>query len=481
MLTLLLLSSFALAEEDSVWDDDDSGFDATEAEEVVITARSKWSYGGFLRSQAALWANRLDDDALAMARQTGKLWTRYSGDTWRFHASLQAEVDPVYLLDDTADAATKEAYGWYVQPRELWVSRDIGTTEVAFGRQVVTWGEGTILSPLDKVNARDARDPGMADLDTLKIPVTMLRNTTFLGKHRFEILTVIESDYGQRGSPEGPFGAVPTMIQTAEIAPALLDEISRDELLEMFDTSWTDVEPRFSATLPQFFGRMLFRFNNVDLGLYAASLLDKSGVLTNPDLGEYDALDEIIADGNPFALQLPFAHPRYTLVGQSTALAVGAFVLRSEFTAELNKEVNLGTFINDSYEFNSIRLAGNIYTVMGGVTYTPSMSTRLDIEASKGFAPDILINSTLPLDTLQYAVRASQKMMKDRLELTGMFLGIGSTLQLGSAAGISADLEISDGLRATLGYIMYSPGESLGPLYGLSEHDRVFGTIKRAF
>jgi hypothetical protein len=155
--------------------------------------------------------------------------------------------------------------------------------------------------------------------------------------------------------------------------------------------------------------------------------------------------------------------------------------LRSEFTAELNKEVNLGTFINDSYEFNSIRLAGNIYTVMGGVTYTPSMSTRLDIEASKGFAPDILINSTLPLDTLQYAVRASQKMMKDRLELTGMFLGIGSTLQLGSAAGISADLEISDGLRATLGYIMYSPGESLGPLYGLSEHDRVFGSIKRAF
>jgi hypothetical protein len=480
MLTLLLLTSFALAEDD--WgDDDDSGFDTTEAVEVVVTARSKWSYGGFLKSQAALWANRLDHDALAMARQTGKIWTRYSGESWRFHASLQAEVDPVFLLDDTVDDATKAAYGWYVQPRELWVSRDVGSTEVAFGRQVVTWGEGTILSPLDKVNARDTRDPGMTDLDELRIPVTMLRNTTFLGAHRLEFLTVIESDFGRRGTPEGPFGAVPTMVQTADISPALLDEISRDELLELFDTNWSDVEPRFSATLPQFFARWHYRGTKVDLGLYAASLLDKTGVLTNPDLGEYDALDDIITEGETFVLSIPFAHPRYSLIGQSTAFALGDFVLRSEFTAELGKQVNLGSFINDSYKFNSITMDRDIYTVMGGLTYTPSMQTRVDIEASTGFVPEGLTNITMPLGATQYAVRASHKMLRERLELTGMFLGVATDLSLGTAAGASAILEVGDGFHATLGYVMYRPGESLGPLYGLSDHDRIFGALRRTF
>ena len=63
------------------------------------------------------------------------------------------------------------------------------------GRQIVTWGEGDGLSALDVINSQDQREPGVADIDDIKLAVWLSRLQVAQDKHSFEHVCVVHVDF----------------------------------------------------------------------------------------------------------------------------------------------------------------------------------------------------------------------------------------------------------------------------------------------
>ena len=458
-------------DDDSGWGDgDDAGFADTSA--VADDADERpWRFSGVLRTQEALWVERLPEEPVALARQAAELSLHLSWNDVLAKATVHGEVDPKYLLTDAYDDVVR-TYGWRLEPRELWVGTSLGPVELTAGRQVVAWGEGLILSPVDVVNARDTRDPGMTDLDDLRRPVTMLRIQAFLGSHRFEVLGVPESDFGLRSSPEGPYGLMPGLAAAAE-SP---DFISTDELLAQIDTEYTDIQSRWAVDQFQAFARWTWRGPGFDLAAYGATLLDKQGVIVNPE-GEVNLLQAT-------ELAIPLDHRRYTLAGLSGSAVVRRFALRAELVAEWGRAYNFGDIVRADTTgptFTALSTDRDVYTGMIGATWTGVSNLRVDVEASRGYLPQGRANLTMPVGETQYALRLSYLTLSDRLSLDAFAAGLGTRLQYGFIASAAATYELSDGLHATLGYVTYQPSDQVGPLIGMDTHDRLFAQVKWRF
>ncbi len=452
---------------------DELGFaDAGAIEEV--TAPSPWSIGGFLRSQEALWVERLDSEPLGLARQTGELSLRYSQGSLRAVATIRGEVDPYYLSTDRYEPATRENYGWLLQPRELWVGGAFGALDISAGRQVVTWGEGLIISPVDRVNARDLRDPGVTEFSDLRLPVTMLRLQAFLGSHRLELMAVPESDFGLRSDPEGPYGYIPGVAAEAEV-PEFIDI---DAILERVDTSYVDLQSRWDLKQTQAFARWSWRGPGVDLAVYGARVLDKQGVFATPDPNP-DLLDPELTE-----LAIPLDHQPYWFAGLSGSAVAGSLVIRWEGAGEFGRRYNIGDLVATTSTGASIYALSTektVYTGMLGLGYTGIKRTRIDAELSKGLVVDGTANLLFPVGAAQYALRVSHSLLRERLELSALGGGIGWGLEYGWLVTGTGTYELADGLHAGLGYVTYHPGEELGPLVGFDTHDRLFTTVRWDF
>ena len=470
---ILALALTALADEgwgdDEGWPGEEEWPDTSTAPPDPIRPPSPFSLDGQLSTEEAIWIERLDKEPLAKARQSLDLAVGFSKSGWRARAGGHAEVDPVYLGEDV-DVSTRTEYGWQARPGELWVSKSFGPVDVTLGRQEVAWGEGNVAGLLDRVNPKDLREPGLADIDDVRIPVTMARIGVFAGSHKLEAIVVPEADWGYRSPPDGPFGLLPGLLEHQGIG-----QITTDGLLTK-QWSWDHQQPRWGLEVIQGFGRWSWKGEGLDLGLYAASVLDQQGVIFGGD-DPPDLLDDELA--------IPVDHRRSTLFGHSGATTVGGAVLRWEAAAELGRAVNVGNVVAQDASglpvFDAETAEIDAYTAMVGASWAGLPRTTLDVEVGAGYIPDEPDEMLLPWGEVQYALRAQHKLLRERLALTASGGGIGATLAYGFLVRADASYELADGLRANLAYITYQPGDELGPLVGLETHDRVFGGVHWSF
>ena len=508
ILACLALTTTALAQDDD-WGDDDWGDDGDDVgfadagptsgpEEV-----SPWTLSGYLRTQEALWINRLDTEPLGLSRQTAELTVRYRKGAVTGVATGHGEIDPYYLTTDNYDDATRDVYGYLLQPRELFVAVEQGAFELSAGRQKVTWGEGVMISPVNVINAPDLRDPGTVDLSDARLPVTMLRASAFLGDHRLEVMLIPEADFGLRSSPEGPFGPIPGIAAQADV-PEFIDV---DDLLAQIDMSYEhnpgtfdaergtyeQLDNRWSPGTWQYMARWGWRGRGVDLGVYGGRTLDKLGTIGTPE-DSPNLIDPELTE-----IAIPLNHATYWIAGLSGAAAVKSVLFRWEGAAEINRPYNIGDIIaptSTGASFYTIVSANTVYTGMLGVGYTGLPRTRIDVELSDGIVKDGGANLTFPVAQAQLAARASHSLMRERIELVGLFAGMGLTLpgeddsgaaqefdmlQYGWFGSLSGSYELADGLHGTLGYVTYHEGEELSPLIGFNTHDRLFAQVRWYF
>ncbi len=302
---------------------EDPGFDFGVVPEIEAQAApSPWSLRGFLRSDWAFWTERMRTNPNAKRRQNLDLELRYKRGILRAVLAGHAEVDLAYLVDrGRYDRATLDTYEWQAINREAFVAVSLGPAEITLGSQIVAWGEGDMVSPLDVVNPRDNREPGLADLEDLRMPVLATRVGVFPGNHRLELMVVHESFMGWLSPPFGPFSPLPALVPS-EPPPGLqldLDFAARG-------VRYDHVQPRLSLRQQQGFLRWVYKGPALDLGLYAATVLDKQGVVILP------TLQELLGSG-PLVVRLD--HRRYWLAGSSGAVPVSSFVLKWEHRPRL--------------------------------------------------------------------------------------------------------------------------------------------------
>ncbi|MBT3223850.1 MAG: hypothetical protein HN348_32680 [Proteobacteria bacterium] len=441
-------------DDDEGWgEDDDVGFSDVPVEEVDPTKKpSPFHIGGTVRLNSSFWMERLKEQPWASMRERVDFEARLKLDWFRALVSTHAEADLVYLTNrDAYDDATIETYAWQVRPHEALVGIAVGPMELTLGRQVVSWGEGTLVSPVDVVAPRDLREPGLADLEELRLPVTAARVDFFYKSWRLQMMAVPETWFGYRSPPAGPFGPL----------PALLEESGMTDLVQDKQFAYAHEQKRFDLNNSQGFVRLSYR-GRLDLAFYGATVLDQQGLMILPD-----TLTFLLEDD----LEIGLDHLRYTMVGHSGTASVGDFLFRWELSADIDRPVNVGNVeaLPPVLEGESTYLLNG----MIGTQFSGIPKTTIDLEIGKGWFPSPPEEMLFPLDLATGALRVSHRNLRERLQLGAVGMMFGVDGRYGGLIRLDASYELADGLRLGLCGISYFPGKERGPLLGLEEHDRL--------
>ncbi len=484
---LLLLPSTAGAQEDDGWGDDGDEFgfeDVADIEVIAPPPLRDWALTGFLRSDWGAWIERFDDHPWAKGRQSLDLQFTYKKAGIRVLAAAHGEYDLAYLHDaDRFDQGTLDAYQARIIPGEQYVAAPLGPLEVTLGRQIVAWGEADMLGALDVINPRDMREPGLADIDDLRLPLLASRLGAFFGKHRLEAMVTHQSSFGELSPPLGefgPFGAV--LGRSAEMAV----------LLEGRELVLAHEGEGYDPDYWGYFLRWTYQGEGLDLGLYAVNSLDGQGVALPPEgfemlsglLGALtlDDLRIIAMSGTlPTRFELVLDHPRRWLFGTSGALPSGDWIFKWEAALSLDRAFNTADLTAAVPEL-AVQ-SSNLLTGVIGVTYSGVADTTLGLEASQAHLFDDIEGLLFPVDVPSFALRAMHTALRERLRLVAAASVIGLTAEYGWLARIEGTYELADALKATVGYVHYGAGDpdELGPFSAFTEHDRVFARLRWDF
>lgn len=457
------------AADDAGWGEDDPGFGGLGDLPPVPVAPPppprNASLTGFVRYDLGLWAERNDRRPFAKDRISLDLAFRYRSDAWRVVAEIHGEYDAAYLAErDRFDEPTLEVYEARILSGEQYVATGLGPVEITLGRQIVAWGEGDVLSPLDVVNPRDLREPGLADLDDLRLGVLATRVGWFDGPHRVEAMAVHEAYFGERPPPLGEFSPLRAYALGDPLVANLLGERT---------VEWRHDRDRFDPAATQAFARWVYKGPGLDVGLYGAWALDQQGVVRLPPIAAL--LEDRVA--------LELHHDRYGLVGHSGATTLGDWIVKWEAAATLDRAYNTGDpdagLTPDALGDGEATL----FTGMVGLTYAGIADTTLALEAQAGVFADRPDDLLFPADAPAFSVRAVRQAMRQKLRLLATATVFGATAEHGWLLRAEATYALSDAGSLTAGYVHFGPGEEgeFGPFYGFDEHDRAFLRLRWDF
>lgn len=429
----------------------------------------RWALTGIVRSEEALWAERIGDNPFAKARQSLDLAFGYKWSSVRLLASLHGEWDAAYLVERSSyDEATLDTYETLTQIRETYVATSLGPVELTVGRQIVAFGEGDALSPLDLCNPRDLREPGLADLVDVRVPVLATRIGYFRRNHRFELMWVHEAHFGFRVPPMGPFSPLPAALDEAS-GPLGVDALA---LLAGKELRYAHRQDAFAWENQQFLLRWVRRGEGIDLGVVAGSVLDQQGVIRGLDM-------TALALPASKRIDVPLDHLRYEVVGTTGAWAVGSVLLKWELAMQRGRPISTLDSSAAIPVLGSTR--SDAVDAMIGVTWRGISNTTLGLEVGKTTLLSSVPDMLFPVDAPIAVLRAQHSALRERLELTGVAMAFGETAQYGWLARAEASYLLRDGLRAGLGYVTYQPGDEFGPFAGLDRHDRAMARVRWDF
>jgi hypothetical protein len=420
---------------------------------------------GFYRGELGLWTLRVDNP-LAKLRQSGDASLRYSTSHLKLVAGGHLEYDAAYLYARSQyDLATLDEYELVLVGGETYLSASLGSVELTLGRQIVAWGEADLLNIVDVPNPRDVREPGQAELDDLRLAVTASRLGWFSGHNRLELMVVHESYFGLRPPP---------LAYYSPLRAALLENAATAGVLQDKQLAYRDVPARFSLEEQQFFLRFARRGKHADYAFYAASLDYREGVLRLPTPA---ALAQTI-------IEVDLLHPRYTFLGHSMALPIGAFVLKWELAGNLQRPFNVGT-LNDPGPALVQWKRYDAAEWMIGASYQPFSTLQFGLEAKQTQVfggpsagdPEFL----LPVSAVWLGLRYTHMLFDERVQLNAVAISIGDPRRTGWLARGEATLSMENAMKLSVGYVRYDGGDEFGPLYGFGSHDRLFVRFRRDF
>ena len=476
--------------DDTGFDDagfDDAGFDDLTQLEVKTGALppppSALRIDGFARSQWASWVLRSPDETWAKGRQNLDLSAHYKADDWHITFDGHMEYDLLYDVSESPfDPVQEEEYRLKYIPGVQSIAKRVNLGQVGVtistGRQIVTWGENDGLSALDLINPQDQREPGLSDIDDMKLAVWLSRLQLAQGKHGLEFIVRHEGYYGLLVPPQAdysPFNAI-MGDQSSMISMALLERIQKKEFRFVHEHEGV------SAETQSYFLRYQYRGEGFDVGAYGASLLDLQGVIGPMNLAE------LISPNND-QVKISYQHPRYTLFGLTLALPMGSWLWKGELVSAFGRPVNVG----DGQDINQLKTADvDTLTSVFGLTYSGFSDTNLSVEYQRGFLlseePSLSFFVPPTLDIV--ALRASRTFWRERFNASAIASMIVPRWtepsrfhdpKRGGLLRLDLSYRILDQLKLGVGYVHYMTGDEFGPFFGLEEHDRLFAQLRWDF
>jgi hypothetical protein len=355
---------------------------------------------------------------------------------WKGRISGHGWYDAIYRLrgrDDYTDELLDENEV-ETEFDEVWVQGTVSRhLDAKLGRQIVVWGKSDNIRVTDILNPLDRREPGMVDIEDLRLPVGMTRLDCYFGNWDLTGLLVHEVRFSKRpafGSDFLPSSSAPA----PEEEPATTLE-----------------NTQYAATLSGILGKW-------DVALYVADVFD----------------DRRHLEEDPASRQQARSHSRIRMAGAAASVAAGNWLLKTE----------AAYFDGLEYSADPDRPKAR-YDVLAGVEYRGISDTVVSLEAANrhivgfdeemGAAPDAARE-----DEFQAALRLTRNCRHDTLRLRYLLRLFGTDGEDGGFHRLWAEHAVTDAIRLTVGIVDYMSGD-VPPYDTIGDNDRAFAECRYSF
>jgi hypothetical protein len=377
-------------------------------------------------------------------------------DAWRCKVSGKGFWDFAYDIQGRNEFPSQvlNEYEHEAELAEAYIDGTIlPSLDLKAGRQIVVWGNTENFRVTDMLNPVDNRDPGMVDIEDLRLPVGMARLSYYAGDVSLAVIAI----------PEIRFDKQPVLGN---------DFYPFDQPLPAED----EPDSGFSNTETAMALKGIFA--GWDFSLYGAHFFNDESHFETVGTQDMVVGQALLPDGGfaPIVVQAPVfrrRHARLAMAGCSVNVARGSLLFKTEIA------------FTDGFQFNTtadeksrIRgLAGFEYSGFTNMLIVIELvQTHLfDYESRMSAAPD-----NAEENRFEAAFRISRDLFHDRLELMLLAMATGSEAQDGAFERLTAEYDITDDFSFTAGCVFYQDGNSV--MYdNIHDNNRVFAELKYSF
>ena len=359
--------------------------------------------------------------------------------SWQARISGKGAYDFAYSIKGR-DEFTDEVLDNYEKELELGETYIQGSLtkslDVKIGRQIVVWGKSDNIRVTDVLNPLDIREPGLTDIEDLRLPVAMSRLDYYIGDWSLTGIAIHEIRFNK--SPE--YGS--------DFYPGSQPPPHEDKP----DSCGKNTE--YAAAINGI-------FSGWDIAFYWADFYN-----------DMPHMEVVSAAGPPPQTELK--HARLKMLGAAFNTAMGNWLLKTE-----------AAYIDGFEFFNSPGKEYSRIDVLAGIEYSGFRDATVSIEAVNRHRNNFDEALELPPDEaqedeLQWVFRLTRNFLNDTLILTLLASTYGASGQDGSFQRFSAEYDVTDSVQITGGVVLYQSGD-LAMYRNIGDNDRLFFNIKYSF
>lgn len=364
-------------------------------------------------------------------------------EKWKAFVSGRVFYDAAYSIngrDYTKDVL--RAYEKEGELRDTYIQGSLARSlDIKIGRQIVVWGRSDNIRVTDVLNPMDNREPGMVDIEDLRLPVFMTKLDYYFGDWGASAMAIHEMRFNKDpayGSDFYPFGFKPPK---EEIPASHPDNTEFALALNGIFTGW-------------------------DISFYWARIYDDQPHIEKTGTA-------LTQNGQP-APVLERKHSLLTMFGVAANVTAGNWLVKAEaayfngfeyFSLPGEKKSRLDILLGAEYSgFTETMIALEIVD-----------RRTFDFEKALEQAPD-----SVREDDFQIAARYTGDFWRDTLHLTFVGSILGLHAEDGSFERFSVQYDVMDALSVTGGVMLYHDGDKLF-FRDIEDNDRIFLDVKYSF
>lgn len=361
--------------------------------------------------------------------------------TWQAKVEFKAFYDALYVLRDRKEYSndTLATYESETELKEAYLLGSLSENlDLKIGRQIVVWGKSDNIRLTDVINPLDNREPGMVDIEDLRLPVGMTKLDYYSGSWNLSVMAIHEN----RVQKEAAVGSEFFPVQIFPFPPGFV--FPEDET------------PKQDMANGQYALALNGRFSGWDLSIYRAGVLDAKWHFEEQ--------------------RTERRYSQITMSGAAANLVSGSFLFKTEAAYLQNLRFNTTTEKKNRTDF----LVGLEYQGISDTVISIEEALR-HIEGHEKImesAPDFLFE-----DEKQTALRISYSFDNDRGSLTYLlsrFVSLPAGTQDGGFQRAWVSYDLKDALNLTLGAVDYLGGDK-SFFDAIRNNDRIFADLKYSF
>ncbi len=375
--------------------------------------------------------------------------------TWRVKIGGHVFYDFAYAIKGR-DEFTDDVLDDYEDEAELDEAYVQGALlpglDVKLGRQIVVWGKSDNIRVTDILNPIDNREPGLVDIEDLRLPVAMTRLDYYFGDWNLCGIVIHEVRFNK----DPQFGS---------------DFFPSSEPLPEEEKPSTGIDNQEYAVA------LNGIFSGWDLSLYGARFFDdQAHVEQTPSKLKLSQPPPGLKPGpvKQTPLVLERRHSRLTMFGVAANMALGNWLLKGE-----------AAYFHGLEFFALPGETRSRLDMMAGVEYSGFTDTTISLEVVNRHlfdfderldsAPDSALE-----DDFQSVFRLTRNFLHETLKLTFLASTFDLTGGNGAFQRLTLDYDVTDRIWVQAGVITYQSGDKTS-FQNIGDNDRVFFEIKYSF